>query len=43
MKNIEWINKYAWHCSKIGTSCIFNDNGELSETGKVYRDEGLTE
>jgi hypothetical protein len=38
MENTEWVQKYAWHCSKIGTSCIYDDKGELTETGIAYRD-----
>ena len=29
--------RYAWHDSNLGTSAIFTERGELTETGKVYR------
>jgi hypothetical protein len=38
MENEQMIEKYAWHNSKFGTSALFTTSGELTATGKVYRD-----
>lgn len=34
------VERYAWHDSTVGSSAIFTEKGELTETGKDYRDAG---
>ena len=38
MEKESMVHRYAWHNSKIdgSTSCLFKEDGTLSETGKVY-------
>ena len=38
MEKTPWVERYAWHNSGVGTSALFDKNGELTETGKAYRD-----
>jgi Glycosyl hydrolase catalytic core len=41
-KTIEWmestpyVQRYAWHDSRGGSSALFNDKGELTATGRAY-------
>lgn len=36
MDKSPFIEKYAWHDSKLGTSALFDENGQLTETGRTY-------
>ena len=37
MEKTPWIQRYAWHSSTEGTSCLYDDSGKsLSATGKTY-------
>jgi len=36
MESTSWVERYAWHDSRTGTSALFDENGELTETGKAY-------
>mmetsp|Transcript_68049 Transcript_68049/g.127091 ORF Transcript_68049/g.127091 Transcript_68049/m.127091 type:complete len:275 (+) Transcript_68049:56-880(+) len=36
MESTAMVARYAWHDSKYGTSCLYNDDGSLSESGLVY-------
>ena len=38
MEREPMVQRYGWHESKVGTSGSFTEKGELTETGKVYRD-----
>lgn len=40
MEKTSWVQRYAWHSSETGTSCLYDDRGrKLSETGKTYAKE----
>ena len=34
------IERYAWHDSKSGSSCLFDATGRLSATGRAYAAAG---
>jgi hypothetical protein len=37
MERTPWVQRYAWHSSGEGTSCLYDDSGKsLSATGKAY-------
>ena len=36
MEKTPWVERYAWHDSKAGTSALFDSNGDLTATGKTY-------
>jgi hypothetical protein len=36
MEETPFIERYAWHDSRSGTSSLFDENGKLTETGKAY-------
>ena len=36
MEGTPWVEAYAWHDSKTGTSALFDASGELTATGKAY-------
>jgi hypothetical protein len=36
MDGTPWVQRYAWHDSRVGTSSLFDDKGELTATGKAY-------
>lgn len=36
MEATPWLERYAWHDSKAGTSALFDKAGALTETGKHY-------
>lgn len=36
MEQSSFVERYAWHDSKIGTSSLFKQNGELTRTGRTY-------
>jgi hypothetical protein len=36
MEVTPFIERYAWHDAKAGTSALFDDSGRLTATGKVY-------
>ena len=37
MEKTSWIQRYAWHSSGTGTSCLYDDKGrKLSATGRAY-------
>ena len=37
MEKTPWVQRYAWHSSSDGTSCLYDDSGKsLSATGKAY-------
>lgn len=37
MEKTPWVQRYAWHSSSDGTSCLYDDDGrKLSATGKAY-------
>jgi hypothetical protein len=38
MEQQPMVERYAWHDSKVGTSAIYDANGNLTATGKTYRD-----
>lgn len=31
-----YVERYAWHDSRVGTSALFTGTGELTETGRAY-------
>lgn len=40
MEKTPWVQRYAWHSSGKGTSCLSDDSGKsLSETAKTYARE----
>lgn len=40
MEKTPWVQRYAWHSSGEGTSCLYDDSGKsLSATGKTYAKE----
>jgi len=40
MEKTSWVQRYAWHSSGEGTSCLYDDSGKsLSATGKTYAKE----
>ncbi len=40
MEKTSWVQRYAWHSSSEGTSCLYDDSGKsLSATGKTYAKE----
>ncbi|NBY41713.1 MAG: hypothetical protein EBQ49_00055, partial [Verrucomicrobia bacterium] len=40
MEKTSWVQRYAWHSSSDGTSCLYDDSGKsLSATGKTYAKE----
>jgi len=36
MEKTDYIYRYAWHDSKVGSSTFFYDNGTLTATGQMY-------
>lgn len=37
MEKTSWVQRYAWHSSSAGTSCLYDDKGrKLSATGNAY-------
>jgi hypothetical protein len=38
MEQEPMVERYAWHDSKVGTCAIYTEKGQLTETGKAYRD-----
>jgi len=36
MERTPWIERYAWHCSKAGTSALFDPSGSLTKTGQAW-------
>jgi len=37
MEKTPWVQRYAWHSSSDGTSCLYDDKGhKLSASGKAY-------
>jgi hypothetical protein len=36
MEQTPWVERYAWHDSRVGTSAIFDDKGALTATGSAY-------
>ena len=40
MEKTPWVQRYAWHDSKTGTSALFDAQGELTATGKAYAAAG---
>ncbi|MEY3391428.1 MAG: Yellowstone lake phycodnavirus 3 [Verrucomicrobiota bacterium] len=40
MEKTSWVQRYAWHDSGVGTSALFDANGELTPTGKAYAEAG---
>lgn len=36
MESTPWVERYAWHDSKTGTSALFDEQGNLTSTGKAY-------
>ena len=37
MEKTPWVQRYAWHSSSDGTSCLYDDDGrKLSATGRAY-------
>jgi hypothetical protein len=36
MEQTPWIERYAWHCSKTGTSALFDSSGTLTATGRAW-------
>lgn len=36
MESTPWIERYAWHDSRAGTSALFDADGELTASGKTY-------
>ena len=40
MDKTPWVQRYAWHDSHVGTSALFNQKGELTESGKAYAAAG---
>lgn len=36
MEKTPFIERYAWHDSKVGTSALFDDKGELTKSGLTY-------
>lgn len=40
MEKTPWVQRYAWHSSGEGTSCLYDESGKsLSATGKTYAKE----
>ena len=43
MEKTPWIQRYAWHSSGTGTSCLYDDKGrKLSATGIAYSEVNKT-
>lgn len=40
MENTPWVQRYAWHDSRAGTSSLFTEKGDLTATGKAYAAAG---
>jgi hypothetical protein len=40
MDSTPWVQRYAWHDSRAGTSALFAENGELTATGRAYAAAG---
>jgi hypothetical protein len=40
MDSTPWVQRYAWHDSRAGTSALFAENGELTATGPAYAASG---
>lgn len=40
MESTPWVQRYAWHDSRAGTSSLFTEKGELTTTGKAYAATG---
>ena len=40
MEVTPWVERYAWHDSAKGTSALFDDKGELTDTGRAYAAAG---
>jgi hypothetical protein len=40
MESTSWVQRYAWHDSRVGTSSVFNDDGTLTPTGTAYAEAG---
>ena len=38
MEKTPWLERYAWHDSKTGTSAVFDESGGLTATGRTYAD-----
>lgn len=36
MEATPWVQRYAWHDSRVGTSALFDAGGTLTETGTIY-------
>lgn len=36
METTPWVEKYAWHDSRAGTSALFDTDGHVTDTGKAY-------
>jgi hypothetical protein len=36
-----WVQRYAWHDSRTGTSSLFDEKGALTLTGKAYAAAGM--
>lgn len=36
LKSTDFVHRYAWHSAKSGTSALWDDAGQLTETGKRY-------
>ncbi|NBW80455.1 hypothetical protein EBR21_01755 [bacterium] len=36
MEKTPFIERYAWHDSKVGTSALFDEKGQLTATGRTY-------
>ncbi len=32
----DFVQRYAWHDVRVGTSALFNENGGLTATGRTY-------
>lgn len=40
MEKTSYVERYAWHDSRAGTSAVFDEKGELTMTGKTYAKAG---
>lgn len=36
LEQTSWVERYAWHDSKVGTSALFDEKGMLTATGQAY-------
>ncbi|NBX18495.1 MAG: hypothetical protein EBR09_14150 [Proteobacteria bacterium] len=40
MENTPFVEKYAWHDAKAGTSALFDEKGNLTASGRTYSSSG---